>query len=248
MSDQTLYNTTAQTEGTLTLAHEKILRAKRGGVFENITGDANNVAGVPTAVTIQRENYGNKGLPSVYKIGDSWVITWDCEAVRDETGEIAQEWLVNLLNVAKAKGDANLIDLQLFDAKAEALGAIEGSFAITVADLNTGYADKGGYKFTATSNGVVDDIASPIASTGEPIIESVGPASDAAVGDIIILRGYKFTGTTGITMDGAVVLEFTVYDDNTLAMLVPATVTGTAPIIVTNATGASAAFAYVAAT
>lgn len=247
MSDQALYNATAQTEGTLALAHEKILRAKRGGVFENITGDANNIAAVPTAVTIPRENYGNKGRPSVQKIGDSWVITWDCEAVRDNTGEIAQDWLVNLLNVAKASGVANLIDLQLFDAKAEALGAIEGSFSITVADFATGYADKGGYKFTATSNGVVEDIASPIASTGEPIIESVSPASGAAVGDIIVIRGYKFTGTTTVTMDGATVLERNVYDDNTLAVLVPATVAGASPIIVTNATGASAAFAYVAA-
>lgn len=247
MSDQTLYNTTAQTEGTLALAHEKILRAKRGGVFENITGDANNISAVPTAVTIQRENYGNKGLPSVQKIGDSWVISWDCEAVRDDTGEIAQDWLVNLLNVAKAKGQANLIDLQLFDAKAEALGAIQGSFAITVAEFATGYADKGGYKFTATSNGVVDDIASPIASAGNPIIESVSPSSGAAVGDIIVLRGYKFTGTTAVTVDGATVLERNVYDDNTLAVLVPATVSGAAPIIVTNAAGASTAFAYVAA-
>jgi hypothetical protein len=94
---------------------------------------------------------------------------------------------------------------------------------------------------------VVDDIASPIASAGNPIIESVSPASGAAVGDIIVLRGYKFTGTTAVTIDGATVLERNVYDDNTLAVLVPATVTGAAPIIVTNATGASTAFAYVAA-
>jgi hypothetical protein len=247
MSDLTLYNTTAQTEGTLALAHEKILRVKRSAVFENITGDCNNVAAVATAITVPRENYGNKTTPSVQKIGDSWVITFDVEAVRDDTGAIAQAWLVNLLNVAKAKGSANYVDVQLFDAKDEALGAIEGSFAVMVADFATGYADKGGYKFTFTSNGVVDDITSPIASTGEPIIESVSPTSGAAVGDIIVLRGYKFTGTTAITVDGASVLKFKTYDDNTLAVLVPATVSGAAPIIVTNATGASASFAYTAA-
>ena len=248
MSDQTLYNTTAQTEGSLQLAHEKILRVKRGGVFENITGDCNNINGLPTDVTQGRENYGNKTTQSMEKIGENWVITTDVEAVRDETGAIAQPWLIALLNIAKSKGAANKVDVQLFDGKDENLPAIEGNFSVSVAPLKTGFAESGGYKFTFTSNGVVDYITSPIAGTGEPITESVSPASGAAVGEIIVLRGYKFTGTTGITIDGAAVVEFTVYDDNTLAVLVPATVAGPAPIIVTNATGASAAFAYVAAT
>jgi len=247
MSDPAMYNATHQTEGTLALAHQKILRAKRTGVFENITGDANNIAAVPTAITIQRENYGNKGRPSVQKIGDSWVISWDTEAVRDDNGAIAQPWLVNLLNIAKASGDSNLIDLQLFDALDEELGAIEGSFALTVADFATGYADKGGYKFTATSNGVVADIVSPIASPGNPVIESIPTPAGKTVGDLLVLKGYKFDGTVSITVDGANVVKFTVLDDNTLTLLIPAAVAGAAPIIVTNTTGASASFSYDAA-
>lgn len=240
-----IYNATVQTEGSLALAHQKILRAKVSGVFTNITGDANNIAAVPTPVTVPRENYGNKGSSAVQKIGDNWVITFDCEAVRDNTGAIAQPWLIDLLNTAKAKGDANLKDFQLFDGLDEALGAIEGSFAVTVADFATGYADKGGYKFTLTSNGVVDDIVSPIASAGNPVIESALPTLKT-VGDLLVLKGYKFTGTTSITVDGATVLKFTVIDDNTLTLLIPATVAGAAPIIVTNATGASNTFAYTA--
>lgn len=58
----------------------------------------------------------------------------------------------------------------------------------------------------------------------------------------------RFTGTTGITVDGANVLEYAVIDDSTIALLVPATVLGAAAVIVTNATGASAAYSYTAAT
>lgn len=241
-----IYDSTAQSAGTLALAHEKILRAKIDGVFVNITGDANNINGVPTSVMVTRENYGNKGLPSSSKLGDSWVITWDVEAVRDTAGLIVQPWLVSLLNVAKAKGAANKIDLQLFDGKDEALGAIEGTFSLSRTDLNTGYADKGGYTFTATSDGVVNDVTSPIAGTGVPILESATPTL-AAVGDLLVVRGYNLTGTVSATIDAVAVAEFVVVDDYTLTILIPATVAGSAPIIVTNAIGASNSLPYTAA-
>lgn len=247
MSDPTIYNATAQTAGTLALAHQKIIRVKRLGVFENITGDCNNVAGVPTPITVARENYGNKGLPSVQKIGDSWVITFDTEAVRDDNGAIAQPWLIALLNIAKAKGDDNQVEVQLFDGLDEDLGAIQGNFSVAVVDLNTGYADKGGYKFTLTSDGVVDDITSPIAGTGEPIIESSLTANGKTVGDVIVLRGYKFTGTTGVTIDAQAATKFQAIDDYTLTAVIPASVSGAAAIIVTNAIGASDPFSYTAA-
>lgn len=241
-----IFDATAQSAGTIALAHEKILRAKIGGVFVNITGDANNVAGVPTPVPVTRENYGNKGLPSSSKLGDSWVITWDVEAVRNDSGLIVQAWLVSLLNVAKATGAANKIELQLFDGKDEALGAIQGTFSLSRTDLSTGYADKGGYQFTATSDGVVADVASPVAGTGVPILESATPTL-ATVGDLLVVRGYNLTGTVSATIDTISVAEFSVVDDYTLVILIPATVAGSAPIIVTNAIGASTALPYTAA-
>lgn len=248
MSDQ-IYNATVPTAGTLAKSHEKIVRIKRAGVFENITGDVNNLGAVPTPVTFPRENYGNKGLPSIEKIGDSWVVTFDVEAVRDSNGVIAQAWLSNLVTVAQASGAANKVDAQVFDGRDENLKAIEGSFSVAAADLSaasTGFADKGAYRFTLTSDGVVDLVTSPIAGTGEPIIESVTPPGQG-VADQVVIRGYKFTGTTGITIDSAAVLEFIVVDDYTLVPVIPATVSGAADIIVTNATGASNTYAYTAA-
>ena len=247
MSD-TIYDSTQQTTGTLAKSHEKIVRVKRNGVFENVTGDANNVGAVPTPVTFPRENYGNKGLPSIEKIGDAWVITFDVEAVRDVNGVIAQAWLSNLVTVAQASGVDNKIEAQVFDGRDENLKAIEGTFSVASADLSavsTGYADKGAYRFTLTSDGVVDLVTSPIAGTGEPIIESVTPTLQT-VGDQIVVRGYKMTGTTGATVDSVAVTEFIVIDDYTLVLVIPATVAGASPIIVTNAAGASAAYAYTA--
>ena len=245
MADSTLYDTTQQTVGTLQLAHEKILRAKINAIFANITGDANNVAGVPTPVTVQRENYGNKGNPSVEKIGDSWVISWDCEAVRDNTGAIAQAWLVALLNIAKAKGGANKVDLQLFDAKDENLPAIEGTFSLVVVDFATGYADKGGYKFTATSDGVVDDIVSPIASNGLPVLESALPTGVGASGNVYV-RGYHVDAITAATVGGVAVTSISQIpgEPNIVVLELPAGSAGSAPIILTNTVGASTALPY----
>lgn len=246
-ADHTLYDTTVPTAGSVALAHEQIIRVKRGGVFENITGDVNNLLDTPTPVTVQREVYGTKGTQSSDNIAYNHVITFDVEAVRDSNGAIAQPWLVPLLNAAKSKGAANKVEAQVFDALDENVPAFEGNFSVAVAPLNTGFADKGGYRFTFTSDGVVRDIVSPIAGTGEPVLESASPATGAAVGDVLVVSGYKLTGTTGITMGGEAVVEFNQYDDNTVAFVVPAAVAGSAPIIVTNATGPSAAFPYTAA-
>lgn len=246
-ADHTLYETTKPTEGSVALAHEQILRVKRNGVFENITGDINNLNDVPDPVTVPREVYGTKGSRSSDNIAYNHTITFDVEAVRGPSGAIAQPWLVPLLVAAKSKGAANKLEAQVFDALDENVPAFEGNFSVAVAPLNTGYADKGGYRVTLTSDGVVRDIVSPIAGAGEPVLESASPATSAAVGDVLVVSGYKLTGTTGITMGGEAVVEFNAYDDNTVAFVVPASVSGSAPIIVTNATGPSSAFPYTAA-
>jgi len=246
MSDHTLYDTTVPTAGAVALAHESILRAKIGGVFVNITGDVNNLLDTPTGVTVSREVYGTKGQQSSDDIAYNHVITFTAEGVRDNLGNIAQPWLVELIRAATSKSPANKLDFQMFDALDGSLPAFEGTFKVAYVLGNTGFADKRIYNFTLTSDGVVDDIVSPIAGGGEPILESALPAG-AAPGDQIVVKGYNLTGTTGATIMAVPVEEFIVVDDNTLVLVVPATVTGSSPIIVTNATGASTALPYMAA-
>ena len=68
-----------------------------------------------------------------------------------------------------------------------------------------------------------------------------------AVGDVITIYGEMFTGRTGITIDGATVTNFLTVADNQIATVIPATVAGTAAVVVTNAAGASNSYDYTAA-
>lgn len=84
------------------------------------------------------------------------------------------------------------------------------------------------------------------AGSGEPVIGSALPAGQP-VGDALVLTGLRFTGTTGITIDGQTVTQFDVISPSMITLVIPASVTGAAAIIVTNAAGASDPYAYVAA-
>jgi hypothetical protein len=249
MVDHTLYETTVPSAGSLALAHQKILRLKQAGVFMNITGDINNLAGNPTPITVNREVYGTKGRQSQDIIGYNFAPSFSVEGVRDPaTKQLvpAQSWLVDLLNAAYSEGEDNKREFQWFDALDPRLPAFEGKFSVAVADLNTGYADKGGWTFTLTNDGVVERIASPIESDGTAVLESASPAGQAP-GDLIVVRGYGLSTTVSATIDGIAVEDLRIVDDNAVVLLIPAAVAGAAPIIVTNATGASAALPYAAA-
>jgi hypothetical protein len=248
MVDTTLYDATVPTQGTLANAHELILRMKRGGVFENITGDINNFNDVPTAVTQARENYGQKGTPSIEKIGDSWVITFDVELVRNPTTKevaAAQAWLVELLNIAKSKGSANKAPFQWFDAFSTTLPAYEGNFSVTAVKTSSGYADKRAYTVTLTSDGVVTDITSPIAGTGVPILESALPTAQVASKNIVV-KGYNLGNITAATVGGVAVASITNVPNtsNYVVLEMPAGSAGPAAILLTNDKGISTSLPY----
>lgn len=250
MSDHTLYDTTAPSAGSLALAHQKILRLKQSGVFINITGDINNFAGNPVAIKVKREVYGTKGRDSNDIIGYNWTPTFDVEGVRDPVSGLivtTQAWVVDLLNAATSEGELNKREFQWFDALDDRLPALQGKFSVAVADLNTGYSDKGGWKFSLENDGVVEKLAvSPIAGAGEPFLETASPVGQAP-GDLIVVRGHHLASTTAATIDGQTVTEFRVVDDNTVVLLIPATVAGSAPVILTNTAGPSAPLPYAAA-
>lgn len=250
MADTTIYDTTAPSQGSNALAHQRLIRLKLGGVFVNITGDINNLALNPTPITVPREVYGTKGLPSTQIIGYSYGPTFNVEVVRDPvTKQIvaAQAWVKDLVKAAFSTGAANLREFQLFtDALDEDMPVLEGTFSVAYSETNTGYADKGVVTFTLTSDGVVPEIPSPLAGTGEPIIESVSPGGQT-VGDQVVIRGHKFTGTSGVTIGAQTVTEFIVVDNYTIVAVIPASVSGSVPVVVTNAAGASDPAPYTAA-
>ncbi len=111
---------------------------------------------------------------------------------------------------------------------------------------NTGVANLEKVSITGSLSDVpVQSIANPIAGATVPVIVKASPSA-APAGNTVALTGGNFTGTTAVTVGGTAVGtgKFTVLSDGALAFVVPAGSAGSAPIIVTNAAGASAAFAY----
>jgi len=251
MADHTLYDTMAPSAGSVALAHQRLIRVKQSGVFVNITGDINNLALNPTKIAVPREVYGQKGRNGEDIIGYNFAPSFNVEVVRDPvTKQIvaAQAWFKDLVEAAFSEGEANKREFQLFtDALDEDMPVFQGTFSVAYSEANTGFADKGVVTFTLANDGVVEQVPSPIAGDGKPIIESVGP-SLAEVGDLIVIRGYNMTGTTGISIDSQPASNFTVVDPYTIVVEIPASVTGAAAIVVTNAAGASDSFSYTAAT
>lgn len=250
MADTTLYDTMAPSVGSVALAHQKLIRMKVGGVFINITGDINNLQFNPTKITVPREVYGQKGRPGEDVIGYSYAPSFDVEVVRDPvTKQIvaAQAWFKDLVNAAFSEGESNKREFQLFtDALDEDMPVLQGKFSVSWNGGNAGYADKGIVTFALASDGVVPRITSPLAGSGVPILESASPAG-LAPGDLIKVRGYKLGSAVSATIKAVAVVKLRVIDENTVTLLIPATVSGSSPIIITNAVGASTALPYTAA-
>ncbi|AHH22106.1 IPT/TIG domain-containing protein [Nocardia nova SH22a] len=100
----------------------------------------------------------------------------------------------------------------------------------------TCYKDEAGVKVYR----YYDDGSSPAA----PIIGSAAPTGtiDADGGELLVLTGANFTGTTGVKVGGTDVLDFQIVNDQTLTIITPAHAAGAVTIVATNAAGASAGF------
>ncbi len=250
MADTSIYDGMAPSVGSIALAHQRLVRLELEGSFVNITGDVNNLALNPSPITVSREVYGTKTRTSTEIVGYNYAPSFNVEVVRDPvTKQIVAEqaWFKDLVTAAFSEGEANRRTFQFFtDALDETMPVLQGKFSVAYSEANTGYADKGVITFTLANDGVVEQIDSPLAGSGVPIIETVTP-SGQAVGDQVVIRGHKFTGTTGITIKAVAVAEFIIVDAYTIVAVIPTGATGSSPVIVTNADGPSVAKAYTAA-
>lgn len=82
----------------------------------------------------------------------------------------------------------------------------------------------------------------PVATVA-PTVSNATPA-DVGDGGTVTVTGTGFIGTTGVTVGGDAATSFSVTSDTALTFVMPTGVAGSAPIVVTNAAGSSAAFAY----
>lgn len=76
-----------------------------------------------------------------------------------------------------------------------------------------------------------------------PIITGVLPSAQVAT-EAISIKGSRFAGSTAVTIGGTAATAFDVISDTEIVAVMPSGSAGSAPVIVTNAGGASAAFGY----
>jgi hypothetical protein len=143
-------------------------------------------------------------------------------------------------------GTAARIYVRWYDNQGRADQAWSGYAIVEMSNSKTGVADLDEDQFTFTGDGILAPIANPYAASAVPVILSVSP-SGAAAGALITILGQGFTGTvptTGVKVGGVNATNWVVQSDTSIVATMPAGSAGSAPVIVTNATGASAAFPY----
>lgn len=188
--------------------------------------------------------YANAGEQSSAKTSETWTLSVNVKAVLDLTGEFQPE-LRALINAADAKGRPNVIGYRYYHWTSSDI-AYEGTALVEWNRANTGNDDVEFFAFTLTSKGDRKKIANPARAGLAPSITSALPAA-AAAGAQITIKGSGFdtvTGAAGVKIGGVNATTYSKVDATTIVAVVPAGTAGSAPIIVTNPTGASSAFAY----
>ena len=127
--------------------------------------------------------------------------------------------------------------------------APEAYTGYAIVDYNpskTGAGDFEEITVTFTGDGQLTTITNPVTTATAPVVTSATP-SGVTVGGQVQIQGAYFTGTiptTGVKFGAVNATSWTVVSDSLLVAIVPTGSAGSAPIVVTNATGASNSFAY----
>ena len=84
-----------------------------------------------------------------------------------------------------------------------------------------------------------------VLTAGVPAVSTVaGNPDPAATGQLVTVKGSRFSGATSVTFDGAPASDFTVVDESTIVATLPAGAAGPVDVVVTNGVGESSAFSY----
>lgn len=232
------------TAGTPGNAYELGLDVYMGAAWVNVP-DITALNPQPQPKTRSRSSYAAKGQARPNTYARDLNLSVNVEVVRDALGAY-QEELQYLLDKSFMLNEDNQVTIRVFDT----LGAdyaFEGVFTIEHSRPNTGDEDPGWFGFSLSSVGGVESIPNP-AEELLPGIISVLPAL-AAVGDEVVIHGRNLDALTALTIDGQnAFASIQEVDARNIIATIPASVTGAAPVVPTNAEGAGPTFAYVAAT
>lgn len=119
--------------------------------------------------------------------------------------------------------------------------ARQGRALVAYDQTKTGSADIEEITATFTGDGEITAIENPVTNANKPVVSAASPTG-AVEGSLINIQGAYFTGTivsTGVTIGGVDATTWDVVSDSLIVAQVPAGSAGSAPVIVTNANGAS---------
>ena len=213
-----------------------------GGGFLNIP-DITDLNPQDAAKTRGRETYASKGVDTQNKYAASMTTSVNIEIVRDAAGQW-QPALVDLMKAARSLGASNRRAYRVYDL----LGADYAFSAIGAVSTNFNGNDWDSAKWVTVTFGPYGKATwLTVNPTAVGVISVVTEAlpTGATATTVLILHGDNFTGATGVTIGGVAATGLAVLSDNTIRCIVPAGSAGSAPIVVTTANGASAAFPYV---
>lgn len=245
-----VWDAVAQTDGTPANSFEFLVAVKAAGAGSfTQSADLTNVNPAFTAKNRNRETYAAKGVDAMLKYGETLVLTFDMELIRDENGQFTA-FAQDLIDASKTKGVANLREIQAYDA----LGAdyaFQSKFSIAVSRSGTSWDEAAFMTVTATQYGPTQWIDNPVLVGNVPILQSALPTA-AEEGDEVYIEGERFFLDGAVDVSGATAVKFgttnatsyTVVSDSLIVAVVPAGSAGAANITVTNSAG-STVLAYI---
>jgi len=84
-----------------------------------------------------------------------------------------------------------------------------------------------------------------VLTAGVPAVSTVtGQPDPAATGQLVTIKGSRFSGATAVTFDGTPASDYAVVDSETIVATMPAGSAGPVDVVVTNAVGTSTALEY----
>lgn len=195
----------------------------------------------PTLVSA--DDYDSDGWSSFEKTMQSWVLT--AKVLRKTVAGAFDAGQELVRARVDGWGDAARIWVRWYDRNG-APEAYKGWAVVGWAASKTGVADLDEVTITLTGDGARTAITNPYDVASAPVISSVSPAGKAA-GGAVAIYGSFFTGvvpTTGVKFGGTNATSFDFQNDGLIIAVLPAGSAGVTTVVVTNATGASAAFNY----
>ena len=142
-------------------------------------------------------------------------------------------------------GDAARLYVRTYDRNT-GKEARQGRAIVSYNRSKSGVTDLDEVQIDFKGDGPLLDIADVAVTVPKPVVLSASPSA-AVAGAQVTITGANFVGvlpTTGVKFGAVNATSWTVVSANTIVAIVPTGTAGSAPVVVTNAAGASDAFPY----